>query len=634
LDPPEIQIRFGHPVPVTRINHEFDPGKTKVPAPRELAACKEKLRENDDLALVIVGVIDDGLPFAHENFFESDAGSSTSRTTRIDYCWLQGSDSRSANALTIADDKAVAFGKELTGAAIDKLIVKHGADEDDIYADQTSGAMTSDPDTARNIFQAYTHGAHVMETACGFKPEDEGYDDRDAVRIVGVQLPRTALQDTSGFGKEPFILSAVHYILDRASRIAAKVKAEDGLKDRDVVVLINLSLGITGGPKNGKSLIERTLDDTIEAFVRDSTFREVKIFLPSGNNYASQMATEVDLNSTNRAANVEWHIQPNDRTPSFVEFWFDSESDISQVANFLSLSLVSPNGTEINFPKGNVQAGRWIIEPIKLGETVIGQMSLDRSADRYRFMIILAPTEYDQGDVDQALPIVPPGTWLVKFWLADVAKNDAIKLQGVIQRDEDPAGTGTGGRQSYFGTTPSGDKKDVYRTHDEMGRRIAQVDHTPSAGKFSISGFRTINGWATKNGTTSRHSVAGFTGAKNLAGNLIALEPATYSAAGSRDASEPKIDSSALSNRSIVLSGVAGSGTRSGSTQILVGTSAASPSRLRNYLLDMDWNRTDVTPQEAPKDLRLGHKSFGQRERRDAPSDLIASKEAPVSSKA
>lgn len=576
-----IQFTAGHPVPVARINQDFIPGAAP-PKPRKLPACKKILEKDQPPRLVIVGVIDDGLPFAHRNFLGSDG------ETRVDYCWLQGSNVLGQGQTEDIDfDTSVAFGKELTGKTIQHLIKKHSNDEDDIYADPVSGAVTSDPDTARNIFQAYTHGAHVMEAAGGFVPDDEGFEERDAVRIVGVQLPRTSLQDTSGFGKEAFILSGVHYILDRAERIAKS------LGKKDAIVLINISLGATGGPKNGKSLIERAIDEAVEAYGTDkSRLKHVKVFLPSGNNYASQIAAQATLSARNPTATVEWHLQPNDRTPNFVEFWFDAKSeDLETVASSISMTLTSPAGNEIKFSKRNADGRNWIISPLAIDakSEQIGQMSLDRSAGRYRFMLVLAPTEYD--DLSKAAPIAPAGTWSIKFTLEKVDTLNAVTLYGVIQRDEDPAGTGTGGRQSYFGTTPAAVEKDIYKTHDKQGRRIADENHKPSPGKFSISGNRTINGWATKGDATSnpasRECVAGFTGKMNSHGELIVAEPATYSASGTRDGSEPKVDSSALSNRSNVLSGINGSGTRSGSTQVLIGTSAAAPSRLRRYLMDV-----------------------------------------------
>jgi hypothetical protein len=593
--PVPVTLRVNHPIPESRINHDFDPKNTKDPT--GLEACKTALKIGKPL--IIVGVIDDGLPFAHKNFRGSDGGS------RIEYCWLQGSDSNGS------EGTSVAFGKELYGSDIEYLIEKYGDDEDSIYADPESGAITADSDTARNIFQSYTHGAHVMERACGFEPSDTGYEDRDAVRIVAVQLPRTSLRDTSGFGKDMFILSGVHYILDRAERVARAVNADNA------TVLINISLGISGGPKNGRYQLERALDEIVRAYTQGndkseqngpngSVFGAVQIFLPSGNNFASQMHAHIQLDHETPQGFVNWRIQPNDRTANYLEAWFNAFPGMSttDATDALKLRLEMPNGEIVSFDADapDPDTGLRKSEITTDSGEIIGQMSLDWSAGLWRYMVILAPTEHEETDEYNPAPVAPSGLWTVRFTLKETAEEvlvQPVAIRCIVQRDEDPAGTNNGGRQSYFDTPTEAGSDDInlYRTHDSLGRRIAQEDHAPERGRGAISGYGLVNGWATRDVSDHqnrqiRYAVAGFTAGKahdektKSADRVIVVEPATYSSAGDREPHKPPmIDLSGLSDRSVNLAGVRGAGTRSGSTTVLVGTSAAAPSVLRANIL-------------------------------------------------
>ena len=52
-----------------------------------------------------------------------------------------------------------------------------------------------------------------MQPSVDAKPDEE-------IRIIAVQLPNTIALDTSGFGKDMYMLSAFHYIFHRADIIA------------------------------------------------------------------------------------------------------------------------------------------------------------------------------------------------------------------------------------------------------------------------------------------------------------------------------------------------------------------------------------------------------------------------------
>ncbi len=64
-----------------------------------------------------------------------------------------------------------------------------------------------------------THGSHVLLAAAG-KGNDMSPSQTDLMRVIGVQLPPAVTLDTTGFGKDAFILNALDYIYLCAEEIA------------------------------------------------------------------------------------------------------------------------------------------------------------------------------------------------------------------------------------------------------------------------------------------------------------------------------------------------------------------------------------------------------------------------------
>src|SRR5262249_43189308 len=157
------------------------------------------------------------------------------------------------------------------------------------------------------------HGAHVMDLATGYSVERDEKPAED-IRIIGVQLPNLVTMDTSGVGKDMYLLSAFHYIFERADRIAAGY----GI-DRPRLV-INFSYGSFGGPHDGKLDIEAALGDLIQ--LRRDKRGPTALVLPAGNSFLDCMhATirEAGFANPDREARLRWRLQPADRTPNFLE---------------------------------------------------------------------------------------------------------------------------------------------------------------------------------------------------------------------------------------------------------------------------------------------------------------------------
>lgn len=463
--------------------------------------------------LVIMAVIDHGIGFAHQALRAHGA-------SRVDYCWSQSA--------TADGSGAVLFGREITRNRIEALRATHGNDEDAIY--RACGLMGGPGLPPMPLARAHSHGAHVLGTAAQMPPEDAAQ-----VRIIAVDLPSTALWDTSGFGTDMVFLAALHYIFDRASKIAgAHGRAE-------VPLIINISMGWSGGPHDGSGALEAAMAELVAARRAKAA---TALVLPSGNMFQDMLSAEIadahfaPAPDGKAQAGLRWFAPPHDMTSSFAEMWCADPSGTE-------FALTSPLGEMVTV---GPQPGR---KDVMAGGKIVGQMSLDRyRGQRWRVTICLAPTE------PKALP---PGSYAAApagEWLLTVRRN--ANLHGAIsvrvQRDADHAQGHTGARQSWL-------RDPAYDRYDPQGA-LAQVDD-PVAGTM-VRRFDGLNGLAT--GPVSLN-VGGYVASR--------AEAARYSSAGPQLGRG--VDVSAPTDRSPQQTGIVSAGSRTGGFVALQGTSSAAP---------------------------------------------------------
>ncbi|AMJ62446.1 hypothetical protein [Bosea sp. PAMC 26642] len=491
----------------------------------------------------IVAVIDDGIPFAHSNFRDA-AGTST----RVEFCWLQSADASA--------DGRVLFGREYTRDDIDTLVGDHGPDEDAVYA--RAGAAENSWLRTASINHFASHGAHVLDAAAGRRGESEDVD-LDLLRIIAVQLPAAITADTTGFRKDAFVISALHYIFDRADAVAA---ACFGTDTAPLPLVVNFSYGFTGGPHDGSDPLELAVAQLVAA--REAQGKPTTLVMPSGNSFGEGMNGEITASALNTgiACPVPWRLQPNDHTSSYLEIWLPAAGDAASAPTF-ALAVAGPDGIpcETAIPLTVALApvaGDTPPAPQDLRHhgVIVGQCLTGRYNDRWsRVLIALAPTEPD----DPSLPAAPSGCWTISLTLTGGGPL-ASPVFCRIQRDNDPFGYSRGGRQSYF--------------DDPLDQRFGQdgapsrVENPPEA---LVRRFGTLNGIATHGHVTVVSGYYGDTG-----------RATEYAAAGRRrpPGSPPgagDVRLSAISDASTALRGVLAAGTRSGSAARLSGTSMAAP---------------------------------------------------------
>lgn len=520
------ELRLGAPVLESRVDADF-------------ATSRIDKRLNDAAPgrrpKAIIAVIDDGLPFAHRNFRDRDG------RTRIAFCWRQGAPVAPEEA-----DRTVLFGHELLGGDIDELVAASGADETGLYRrlSHERGAFAGDM-----TLGAMTHGSHVLDAAGGYRHKGDGTagNDLDDAAIIAVQLPMPVTLDTTAFGHEFSILSALQYIFDRAERLARR----HGVAELPLV--INLSYGFSGGPHDGSDQLERA----IRALVSQRKLKApTHLVMPAGNDFESSLlgvisAEMLAARGSNPAQGfaIPWRIQPVDRTSNYLEIWLPPGADPTGV-NF---ALRDPAGALIVERRLAAADGTRHIDLVgDASAPPFGQVSIERIGNggptrRWRIVVALAPTAREFPSRSYARS----GRWSVELSeLAAVLAKGPIACR--IQRDINPFGYANGARQSYL---------------DEPACETALPDlDEPDAGAF-IQRFGTVNGIATHDAVTV------------VGGYIVSTQcPAPYSSAGETSAgTTARVHCSAPSELNPALPGILGAGVLSGSVFRMQGTSTASP---------------------------------------------------------
>jgi hypothetical protein len=505
----------------------------------------------------IVAVIDDGIPFAHRAFLDA-----TGRT-RISHCWLQ-----SGRALPMA---SVPFGRELMNGEINALRARCGDDEGLMYRDQMAVDARLE-ELGTNMRRHGTHGSHVLGVAAGNDAMFKTCPVGDDVQIIAVQLPNTIAWDTSGFGKEMYMLSAIHYIFDRAREISAKY-SDDPANPDELPLIVNFSYGWSASRHDGKSEMEKAMEELLSE--RKALQPKTAIVLPSGNNFSNKMHAQVTAKDMEDGEfSFKWKLLPDDRTSSYIEIWFPE----GMYVNGYNLKVTPPDGVgsegcsidlsaNTSLPDGDPRR----FEELKIDGKIIGQLSVEKHrGQRWRAMVALIPT-VNTRDQDRR---APSGSWTISIHQNDgkaMTKGERINIW--VQRDDDPALLNTGGQQSQI--VDKNPPKYPPRHKHPLQQYEPHLDF--------VRGYGLLNGIASSPSITR---VAGYV--QNT------LRPSDYSGGGGLYAlandkaapwgAQPTI--SAVADQSASRNGTPSIGVYSGSNTRLIGTSGAAPSVARLMVIN------------------------------------------------
>ncbi|MGZ5150443.1 MAG: S8 family serine peptidase [Burkholderiales bacterium] len=485
----------------------------------------------------VVGVIDDGLAFAHDRFRKPDG------TTRVDFFWNQGYYSR--------DIDEPVYGREYSNADINDYMrhskVRGVVDEDAVYRLACY----------REVRRRIAHGTHVLDLACGCDPGDLH---AESPRIVGVQLqlPSRKTRDRSAGWLATRVLDGLRYILDCADDLAPHCP-----------VVVNLSFGNIAGPHDGSSMIECAMDQLIRL---RRPYAPCEVVIAAGNSNLVRCHAKFSI-PYQRSHVLNWRILPDDPTPNFLEIWLPRRGSSNDGCE---VTVTTPSGDEsISVRAGNVYT--WCPR----NDTLCTVVYLNEIATGDRDMVLVAiePTvSFETRDV------APSGTWDVS--IKNLNTSGTLDVDAWIQRDDTPFDFPRHGRQSRFEDQNyqrfEGEEKDI--PEDSPIRRVRGRVKADDEGNddSDIKRSGTINSIATGEEPTV---VGGFRRSDGAAVPYSSSGPALQSAGGQPPKAVP--DLSAASEDSVGCHGILAAGTRSGSVVAINGTSVAAPSVTRRISMQM-----------------------------------------------
>jgi subtilisin family serine protease len=239
---------------------------------------------------VVVGIVDFGGDFVHPNFRTKQ------NKTRLLALWNQGDVPRA--------DPRVDYGRLYTREEIDAALATS-----DPY-----GALRYTPE-----FEA--HGTHVMDIAAGNGRGTSVSGVAPDADLVFVEL---SANDVPWRGPE----TTKHHFGDSVQMVEAVKFIFDLAGERPCVV--NLSLGTNGGPHDGSSLVEQSID----ALVRERPGRAVVIAASNSQNDGIHIDGVVPAGGD---FDIEWRVL---HQGGEFELWYGGEAA-------LEASLIAPDGSVV-----------------------------------------------------------------------------------------------------------------------------------------------------------------------------------------------------------------------------------------------------------------------------------------------
>ena len=534
---------------------------------------------------LLIGVLDDGCPFAAAHFLRTSTSGATS--TRVRGIWDQNEDKL---PLEVKDGNGnpCLFGRTPTdfgygvefhrdfaapGCAprqmgLDEWINLHATparsiDEDACYAE---AGFT-------RLMRRQSHGAHVMDVFAGRSPtsarvgpSNPGQDRRDppswkpatdpacSADLVFVQFRDASIRDATGVWLKAYVFQGIQYILSFAHPTNTKK------------VVINLSYGPTTGPHNGTARLEKALRAFVAKFNGTPGKPKLEVVLAAGNAYLSEGHVNF-IRSTTQPDFVEWtwRLPPDNAVLCFAEIWMKKADAGGVVVTLTSPSGITfyptpppplgapipPAGVDVPIPRGNDKMWRLQVEPTIIAPNI-------------------AASEH--------------GDYTIK--VSGIRAN--AQLHAYVARSDPNMGVRTGAKRSYF----VDDKWEMTRSAEASCKYIdGEFDKAGSL----IHRVGTLNGIATGN-DASVHVAGGY---------ILANErKSPYSSAGpARGGLRVGPDVALPCDESCALGGIRAGGNRSGTVFRLTGTSAAAPQLGRwisNTAIPQP-TATPTTPSETQK---------------------------------
>jgi hypothetical protein len=539
---------------------------------------------DDPVGDVLLGVIDDGCPFAAAQFLRS-ASSATGKETRVRGIWDQNFFRQPIDVKDkggelckfgeLLDDlkygiefrrKSDPVGASPRQMGLNEWIDLHSTpqgtvDEDGCYADAGFPCL---------MYPA-SHGAHVMDlfagriplsSRIGPSPGDRrdppswlpGADvaSRDTTDVVFVQFPTQCLRDATGVWLKAYVHDAIRYILSHAD------------EQKKAHVVINLSYGPTTGSHNGLAELETLLRTFVEQH-NDTNKLKLDIVLAAGNSFLLQDHVAF-CRSHGGPDPVEWtwRLPPDNTMLCFAEIWMKPAC-----ATPVQVTLISPSGIVYHPTPPPLPMPDPPPPPSPAGL----DGPLPWGPDDVMWRLQVEPTIASNGLV------VEHGNWTIRM----TGIPEGAEVHAYVARTDPNMNMRTGAKRSYF---VDGNWE---RTHAAEDKCIYQNGQFRATGSL-LDRHGTLNGIATDL-VEGVHVAGGYIISNRRKSRYSSAGPARPGPLPLRRGPDYLLPC----DESYALGGVRAGGNRSGGVFRLTGTSTAAPQLARHLTGNLP-SPTDAPP--------------------------------------
>ena len=333
---------------------------------------------------VLVGIIDEGCDFKHPNFRKED------KKTRLLFLWDQngkiGAGKNRPSKYT--------YGVEYSRDDINNALNDNNPYESLDYKPEIGA-----------------HGTYVMDIAAGNSkdPQLKGIAPGADLIFVHIGAPGsdTVDQELETLGSSNCLCDAVKYIFEKAN------VADNGEK---MPVVINISLGVSGGAHDGTSLVEILFDELLEKSGR-------AIVIAAGNDYLKQLHTSGKIQPNNKT-DISWSIhQIMDPKPwqmrQELEIWYPKGTS-------LNVEIIDPDhNTKGECRLGNTYSSDNDDIPLVLVKNTAPDPNISKSMNHIDILINNSKAGFISGD------------WIVRLTHegAQATQDQVIEFQAWIERN-------------------------------------------------------------------------------------------------------------------------------------------------------------------------------------------------------
>ncbi|KUP92933.1 S8 family serine peptidase [Tritonibacter horizontis] len=495
----------------------------------------------------VIGVIDDGIAFAHPNFRMGQG-----RRSRFASVWQQ--DAQCLRGTT----SDVPFGHVFGRTEIEERLARADFDEDRFYqALPVIGQAGHSPFRHRRL-----HGTHVADLAAGAGRGDAIDTDPEKFPILAVNLPTALVSDTGATFMAGAMILGVQDIMRRTETMMATA-------GQAFPLVLNLSFGLGGIGKNGGHLIAAALEQAMD-YWHQTHGAPMRVVLPAGNTLQSRLVARAEI-APGAPHRATLRVAPENRGSTYLEIAVARRAQKPTHASLL-VKVTPPTGAGL-YPPALPQGPMALDSALQLVEQTDnnGANGLAQFGIYYGFQRDFAP----EGDTapgdgveivtvalppnaakDPYRPLPPCGDWTVEVSLAP-GERQLRDIELRVLRNDVPNQINPVRQRSWL-------EDSAYVTYAADGHMSVELE---SAG-CAVSRAGTLNALC---GGRDIVTVAAAVGNRQALSNYSAAGPGGPLAEGAN------VTLHACADDAAVNPGRRAAGARAGSVVRMSGTSVAAP---------------------------------------------------------